>query len=87
MTIQKMNLTIKHRSGRTNTNADALSRNPVDPSQCMRTANMCSVDVEEPSEGSLSIDQNQKMKDIKHDGPVTHSTVHRHHVSQNYEVN
>ena len=34
MTIQEMNLTIKHRSGKTNTNADALSRNPIDPCQC-----------------------------------------------------
>ena len=65
MTIQEMNLTIKHRSGKTNTNADALSRNPVDPYQHTKTANVCSVDVEEPSEGSLSTDQMQKMKDIR----------------------
>ena len=30
MTIQEMDLLIKHRSGKSNTNADALSRNPVD---------------------------------------------------------
>ena len=65
MTIQEMNLTIKHRSGKTNTNADALSRNPIDPCQCTKTANVCSVDVEEPSEGSLSTDQMQRMKDIR----------------------
>ena len=29
LTIQEMNLTLKHRSGRQNVNADALSRNPV----------------------------------------------------------
>ena len=30
LTIQEMNLTIKHRSGKKNANADALSRNPTD---------------------------------------------------------
>ena len=30
MTIQEIDLLIKHRSGKSNTNADALSRNPVD---------------------------------------------------------
>lgn len=30
LAIQEMNLTIKHRSGKKNTNADALSRNPVE---------------------------------------------------------
>lgn len=29
MTIQEMDLMIKHRSGKYNTNADALSQNPV----------------------------------------------------------
>ena len=29
MAIQEMNLTLKHRSGRSNASADALSRNPV----------------------------------------------------------
>ena len=29
MIIQEFDLTIKHRSGRSNTNADALSRNPI----------------------------------------------------------
>ena len=31
LTIQEMDLVIKHRSGRKNTNADALSQNPVSP--------------------------------------------------------
>ena len=65
MTIQEMNLTIKHRSGKTNTNADALSRNPVDPCQSTGTANVYFVDVEEPSEVSLLTDLKQKMKDIR----------------------
>ena len=29
MTVQEMNLTLKHRSGRRNANADSLSRNPL----------------------------------------------------------
>ena len=32
LTIQEMDITIKHRAGRQNSNADALSRNPVDAS-------------------------------------------------------
>ena len=36
MTIQEMDLIIKHRSGKSNTNADALSRNPV----CLNPTNV-----------------------------------------------
>lgn len=32
LTIQEMDLTIKHKAGRENSNADALSRNPIDAS-------------------------------------------------------
>ena len=31
--IQELNLTLKHRAGKLNTNADALSRNPIPESQ------------------------------------------------------
>ena len=32
MIVQEFDLTVKHRSGKSNSNADALSRNPVPPS-------------------------------------------------------
>ena len=34
MTIQEMNLLVKHRSGKSNTNVDALSRNPIHVNSC-----------------------------------------------------
>ena len=37
LTIQEMDLTIKHKAGQENSNADALSRNPVD------TSSVCAV--------------------------------------------
>ena len=62
LTIQEMNLTLKHRSGRQNVNADALSRNPassvssVSPPNCVSVCeeNGC-VSVCEESENVLSV--------------------------------
>ena len=42
MTVQEMNLTLKHRSGKQNANADALSRNPViDEAKSVDSVNSC----------------------------------------------
>ena len=41
MAIQEMNLTLKHRSGRSNASADALSRNPVSESESVE---ICALD-------------------------------------------
>ena len=59
MAIQELNLEIKHRSGRANANADALSRHPVDD------ALTCSVigkvdDAEEDTSQPVNVDQLQK---------------------------
>ena len=62
LTIQEMNLTLKHRSGRQNVNADALSRNPassvssVSPPNCVSVCeeNGC-VSVCEESENVLTV--------------------------------
>ena len=55
LTIQEMNLVIKHRSGKSNTNADALSRNPVH--ECSANKNSCEdyvVDESSPSKENLT---------------------------------
>ena len=56
LTIQEMDLVIKHKAGRENSNADALSRNPVDVSS------VCAVSTEEeesllPDLGDLQAEQ------------------------------
>ena len=55
MTIQEMDLIIKHRSGKSNTNADALSRNPVHLNPTDTNVNSCKAVtvVELSSEGGL----------------------------------
>ena len=73
MTVQEMNLTLKHRSGRQNANADALSRNPLleeaegidsvrscEELECS-SDNMCSVGVvKSVAHSILPIDQTNK---------------------------
>ena len=73
MTVQEMNLTLKHRSSRQNANADALSRNPLleeaegvdsvhscEELECS-SDNMCSVGVmKSVAHSILPIDQTNK---------------------------
>ena len=53
LTIQEMNLTLKHRSGRQNVNADALSRNPASSVSSVSPPNCVSVC--EESENVLAV--------------------------------
>ena len=54
LTIQEVNLTLKHRSGRQNVNADALSRNPATSVSSVSNPNGC-VSVCEESENVLAV--------------------------------
>ena len=51
MTIQEFNLTIKHRAGRKNQSADALSRNPA---EVVIETNVNAVTVPKSCDGSVS---------------------------------
>ena len=53
MTIQEFDLTIKHRAGRKNQRADALSRNPA---EVVTETNVNAITAEESNEESLSED-------------------------------
>ena len=62
LTIQELNLIIKHRAGKLNGNADALSRNPCKDSSSCKGMSSCSVD-------DLSVDVCFKCPKVCVDGP------------------
>ena len=51
LTVQELDLVIKYRAGKSNSNADALSRNPVSTS---KSDCVCSVEVKESNDPSKS---------------------------------
>ena len=73
MTIQEMDLIIKHRSGKSNTNADALSRNPVHLNPIDIDVSSCkAITVVNPSSSEESPPANAKPKES-----IPKSTEHK----------
>ena len=57
MAIQEMDLTIKHRSGRSNASADALSQNPVSKSEPVE---VCAIEISHSETGG--VDENPSIE-------------------------
>ena len=88
MTVQEMNLTLKHRSGRQNANADVLSRNPLSEEaksvgsvntceelECS-SDNMCSVGVVQSVAHSLRSDDHGNKNHVNKKGHANESADH-----------
>ena len=67
LTIQELNLEIKHRSGKSNSNADALSRNPIAEVNLVET--LPSVDSEEEAIPRPEVEQMTNLKAAQREDP------------------